>query len=883
MSMQPRHAATKPSRIASRRARILVLIIGVTVGLGFLGAGVALGYFLTTASNPAQALADTLPTGATPSATVIPTNTPPVTITFATTATKAGTQVTSYSATRYNANTGASAGPISGSCSTVSTTVTCTDSPGAGSWKYTDTPTYGTNWFGGESAKSNSATLSSATGLSPTTGTVGSSASISAQGFMPGGSLTVTVGGKSAVVTSGGTVGSNGSSTVSFTIPALAHGSQSVLVSDGTNSATSPTPFTVTQQITLSGGSVSAANGYVGDTVTITGTGFAGSSNIGTHTYNGSVVTLNPTIPQTDGSGSFTATFVVPASPAGSHNVSVTDSSSNTASTAFTVNAQILALSSTSGPVGTTVTVTGNGFAASATTLKDNFGGSGLVTMSGTTSSSGVLTNASFIVPTDPDVALGYSVLVSDGTNSATSGINYTVTPQILSLSSTTGTVGTTVTVTGNGFKASASSVSLVFGGTTFTMSGTTSSSGVLSSASFTVPAVADVSGGYTVAISDGTNTSANYGTNYTVTPQILSLSSTTGTVGTTVTVTGNGFKASASSVSLVFGGTTFTMSGTTSSSGVLSSASFTVPAVADVSGGYTVAISDGTNTSANYTTKYTVTPQILSLSSTTGTVGTTVTVTGNGFKASASSVSLVFGGTTFTMSGTTSSSGVLSSASFTVPAVADVSGGYTVAISDGTNTSANYGTNYTVTPQILSLSSTTGTVGTTVTVTGNGFKASASSVSLVFGGTTFTMSGTTSSSGVLSSASFTVPAVADVSGGYTVAISDGTNTSANYGTNYTVTPQILSLSSTTGTVGTTVTVTGNGFKASASSVSLVFGGTTFTMSGTTSSSGVLSSASFTVPAVADVSGGSPWPSPTGPIRRLTTGPTTPSRPRSCP
>ncbi len=101
--------------------------------------------------------------------------------------------------------------------------------------------------------------------------------------------------------------------------------------------------------------------------------------------------------------------------------------------------------------------------------------------------------------------------------------------------------------------------------------------------------------------------------------------------------------------------------------------------------------------------------------------------------------------------------------------------------------------------------------MGTTVTVTGNGFKASASGLSLVFGGTDYTMSGTTSASGVLTSASFTVPAVN--TGSYTVAVSDGTNTSPNFATNYTVTASTVSFSSAgTYTITVPAGVTSFGF-----------------------------------------------------------------------
>jgi hypothetical protein len=86
----------------------------------------------------------------------------------------------------------------------------------------------------------------SATGLTPTSGTVGSSAQITAQGFAAGSSLTITVGGTNATITAGGTTGANGASTVTFTIPALANASYTVVVSDASgDTATSATKFAI--------------------------------------------------------------------------------------------------------------------------------------------------------------------------------------------------------------------------------------------------------------------------------------------------------------------------------------------------------------------------------------------------------------------------------------------------------------------------------------------------------------------------------------------------------------------------------------------------------------------------------------------------------------
>ena len=82
-------------------------------------------------------------------------------------------------------------------------------------------------------------------GLSPTSGPVGTAAVINASGFIATHALTVTVGGVTAPITSGGTTDASGNATVHFTIPSVATGTQAVVVSDGTNSATSPTGFSV--------------------------------------------------------------------------------------------------------------------------------------------------------------------------------------------------------------------------------------------------------------------------------------------------------------------------------------------------------------------------------------------------------------------------------------------------------------------------------------------------------------------------------------------------------------------------------------------------------------------------------------------------------------
>jgi hypothetical protein len=88
----------------------------------------------------------------------------------------------------------------------------------------------------------------SALSLAPTFGAAGTAGvTIIASNFAALHALTVHVGGVAATITGGGTTNGSGDTTITFTIPAsLPLGDQTVYVSDGSSTATSPTPFTVT-------------------------------------------------------------------------------------------------------------------------------------------------------------------------------------------------------------------------------------------------------------------------------------------------------------------------------------------------------------------------------------------------------------------------------------------------------------------------------------------------------------------------------------------------------------------------------------------------------------------------------------------------------------
>ena len=112
----------------------------------------------TTQQLRPVAQADTLPTGATPGTpTVTPNpNSNTVSFSFARVDTTTGNvhiPAAQYTLRRYPFPSGSPVS-VTNNC-TGTTTITCTESSVPdGVWQYTDTPTYGTNWVGTESAKS---------------------------------------------------------------------------------------------------------------------------------------------------------------------------------------------------------------------------------------------------------------------------------------------------------------------------------------------------------------------------------------------------------------------------------------------------------------------------------------------------------------------------------------------------------------------------------------------------------------------------------------------------------------------------------------------------------------------------------------------------------
>jgi Bacterial Ig-like domain (group 2)/IPT/TIG domain/Abnormal spindle-like microcephaly-assoc'd, ASPM-SPD-2-Hydin/Galactose oxidase, central domain len=228
--------------------------------------------------------------------------------------------------------------------------------------------------------------------------------------------------------------------------------------------------------------------------------------------------------------------------------LTVTDNASNspqtvTLSGAGTALPTITGLSTTSGIVGTTVTVTGTGF--------DGSQGSSTVTFDGVTATP-TSWAAKSIVVTVPTAATTGSVVVTVNGGSS-NGVSFTVTPNITNLSTSSGIAGTVVTISGSGFGTSQGTSSVAFSGAAGSPTTWSSTSIVVP-----VPSAATAGNGSVVVTVDSVASNAS---SFAVVPNILGLSSTSGAVGMPITITGTGFGSAEASSTVTFNGVNATAS----------------------------------------------------------------------------------------------------------------------------------------------------------------------------------------------------------------------------------------------------------------------------------------------------------------------------------
>jgi RHS repeat-associated protein len=272
--------------------------------------------------------------------------------------------------------------------------------------------------------------------LSPTAGPAETSVTITGTNFgSTQGSSTVAFNGTTATPTSWS------NSQVVALVPSGAGSGNVVVTVSGV--ASNGLNFAVAPGIT----SLSPPSGAISSSVTITGTAFGATQGSSTVTFNG--VSASPT--------SWSATSIVLPVPVGAAtgNVVVTVGGLASSGVDFGVAPGITSLSPTSGVVGTSVTITGTTFGATQ--------GLSTVTFNGASSSPTSWSATSIVVPVPVGAATG-NVVVTVG-SLASSGVSFSVTLGIASLSPTSGKPGTPVTITGVGFGATQGSGTVTFNG----------------------------------------------------------------------------------------------------------------------------------------------------------------------------------------------------------------------------------------------------------------------------------------------------------------------------------------------------------------------------------------------------------------------------------
>jgi uncharacterized repeat protein (TIGR02543 family) len=202
--------------------------------------------------------------------------------------------------------------------------------------------------------------------LSSASGNVGDTVTVTGSSFGNSQAFTVTY--DSTVVASGTTTSSGGiPSGTTFTAPSSVKGNHTVTVTQGSNSPTAT--FTVNPKITLA-----PSSGSSGVSVTVAGSGFAGSSAV-TVNYDAVPQTTTPSTVTTNTSGSFSCSFTVPTSTAGAHTVRASQGASSATATYQLVPLYTISFNATGLASGTSWNVTLNGNTQSSTNETVTFNG----------------------------------------------------------------------------------------------------------------------------------------------------------------------------------------------------------------------------------------------------------------------------------------------------------------------------------------------------------------------------------------------------------------------------------------------------------------------------------------------------------------------------
>ena len=254
------------------------------------------------------------------------------------------------------------------------------------------------------------------------TGTVGQTIEVSGTGFASEEEdIEITFDGEAVRTNNPVIADENGSWEATIVVPPLQRGTYTI---DASGMLTRARDVDDVEFILGAGVSVEPGSAYVGDTITVTGGGFAPGETGVDVTFVGTVATGVTADPD----GCWESSFVLPASTYGSHTVSASGDITSTVTATLSTKAKIEDVSPVEGAAGDSVTLTGSGFGGSQD-LTVTIGG---VAASGNlqTQSNGNV-NISFRVPKGSSE--GQQTLVVTDEGGATASTDFTVTKKTLS------------------------------------------------------------------------------------------------------------------------------------------------------------------------------------------------------------------------------------------------------------------------------------------------------------------------------------------------------------------------------------------------------------------------------------------------------------------
>ena len=538
---------------------------------------------------------------------------------------------------------------------------------------------------------------------------------------------------------------------------------------------------------------ISPSSGIIGTQVTVSGSGFQATKGANSAIYfNGVTGTVI----------SWSDTQIIASVPAntttGAIKVTVNSVASNQDQVFTVPNPLIAGITPSSGPVGTTVQISGSGFGASQGSSTLQFHAS-----SGNSNASVTSWSDSSITATVPSTATSGNVLVTVGGVTTSSNVQFTVPPpQVNSITPSNGIAGTQITVSGSGFQATKGTSTLVIGSYTVTTTSWNDSQIV-----GTVPSGA-ITGPVRVSVN---NVSSNQDVLFTVpNPIVTSISPSTGPVGTQVTVNGSGFGATQGSSLLKFFGITASILSWSDTQ-----ITATVPPAA-MTGYITVTVANVSSHAGDV--YFTVPPaQITGVSPSAGAPGTQVTVTGTGFRATQTQGSTNGNSSYIYFNGYNASVVSWSDTQIvaTVPSSATTGPVTVVGIAGPSNADVVFTT---ANPIITSVSPSSAPVGSQVQINGSGFGATQGSNSVKFNSVLATSIVSWSDTQIVA----VVPSAA-TSGAMSVISG---NVTSNTNIFFTVPPpQISAIAPSSGAIGTQFTISGSGFQATKGSSSVTING----------------------------------------------------------